>query len=139
MKQVPNNRFQADVKENLQFSEKWWLHILILRFRFTAARHQTFQVPSKWRNPHLYKQYGYGLCKGKSTPKIAKNKVQETLHFRYLKFLVSPGPLFSPSFSRSFTRFEPSHPRFGDIALPGLLVRGGHGGSLGGVWGWGSH
>ena len=34
---------------------------------------------------HLYKQYGYGLCKGKSTPKIAENKAQETLHFRYLK------------------------------------------------------
>ena len=23
----------------------------------------------KWRNPHLYKLYGYGLCKGKPTPK----------------------------------------------------------------------
>ena len=26
---------------------------------------------------------------GKPTPKIAENKVQETLHFRYLKFLVN--------------------------------------------------
>ena len=26
--------------------------------------HQKFQVPSKWRNPFLYKLYGYGLCKG---------------------------------------------------------------------------
>ena len=25
----------------------------------------------KWRNPHLCKLYGYGLCKGKPTPKIA--------------------------------------------------------------------
>ena len=38
-----------------------------------------------------YKLYGYGLCKGKPTPKIAENKVQETLHFRYLKFLVKVG------------------------------------------------
>ena len=29
---------------------------------------------------------------GKSTPKIAKNKVQETLHFRYLKCLVNISP-----------------------------------------------
>ena len=43
----------------------------------------------KWRNPHLYKLYGYGLCKEKPTPKIAKKKVQETLHFRYLKCLVN--------------------------------------------------
>ena len=41
----------------------------------------------KWRNPHLYKLYGYSLCKGNPTPKTAKNKVQETLHFRYLKLL----------------------------------------------------
>ena len=25
----------------------------------------------KWRNPDLYKLYGYGLCKGKPTPKTA--------------------------------------------------------------------
>ena len=24
-----------------------------------GSDHQTFQVPSKWRNPHLYKLYGY--------------------------------------------------------------------------------
>ena len=30
-------------------------------------------------------------CKGKPTPKIAENKVQETLHFRYLKILVKYG------------------------------------------------
>ena len=40
----------------------------------------------KWRNPHLCKQYV--RPKGKSTPKIAENTLQETLHFRYLKFLV---------------------------------------------------
>ena len=39
-------------------------------------------------DPHLYKLYGYGLCKGKPDPKIAEHKVQETLHFRYLKFLL---------------------------------------------------
>ena len=44
----------------------------------------------KWRNPHLYKLYGYGLCKvPKTHPKIAEHKVQH-LHFRYLKFLVIP-------------------------------------------------
>ena len=38
---------------------------------------------------NLYRLYGYGLCKGKPIPKIAVNKVEETLHFRYLKFLVN--------------------------------------------------
>ena len=35
--------------------------------------HQTYQVLYlNWRNPHLYKLYGYGLCKGKHpTQKIA--------------------------------------------------------------------
>ena len=42
----------------------------------------------KWRYENLYKQYGYGLCEGKPAPKIALVQVQETLHFRYLKFLV---------------------------------------------------
>ena len=54
----------------------------------------------KWGNPHLYKLYGYGLCKGVSpTPKIAKHKVlSETLHFRYLKFLVTrPSQRMFPS------------------------------------------
>ena len=37
----------------------------------------------------LYKLYGYGLRKGKPTPKIAVNKVQETIHFRYVKFLLT--------------------------------------------------
>ncbi len=35
------------------------------------------------------KLYGYGLCNGKPTPKIAGYKVQETLHFQYLKLLVN--------------------------------------------------
>ena len=40
----------------------------------------------KWRNPHLYKLYGSGLCKGKPIPQIAPNKVfSETLHFGYLR------------------------------------------------------
>ena len=30
--------------------------------------HQTFRWYLKWRNPHLYKLYGYGLCKGVSPP-----------------------------------------------------------------------
>ncbi len=46
----------------------------------------------KWRNPHLYKLYGYGLCEGKPTPKIAENKVQY-LHFRYLELLVNTSPI----------------------------------------------
>ena len=29
------------------------------------------QVPFYWRNPDLYKMYGYGLCKGNPPPKIA--------------------------------------------------------------------
>ena len=36
----------------------------------------------KWRNPHQYKLYGYGLCKGNRTPKIAVNKVLSYLYFR---------------------------------------------------------
>ena len=31
------------------------------------------------RNPQTFKLYGYGLCKGKPTPKIAENKVQYLL------------------------------------------------------------
>ena len=35
---------------------------------------------------HLYKLYGYGLWYGKTHPRNSLNyKVQETLHFRYLK------------------------------------------------------
>ena len=41
----------------------------------------------KWRNPHLYKLYGYGLCKGKPTPKIALLG-SGFLHFGSLKLLV---------------------------------------------------
>ena len=37
---------------------------------------------------NLYKLYGYGLCKENPIPRIAGHKVQETLHFRYLKFFV---------------------------------------------------
>ena len=49
----------------------------------------------KLRYENLYKLYGYRLCKGKPTPKIAEHKVQY-LHFRYLKFLVIDG-LFNSS------------------------------------------
>ena len=48
--------------------------------------HQTCQVPKM--EVLTYISCMYGLCKGKPHPKIAENKVQETLHFRYLKFLV---------------------------------------------------
>ncbi len=48
------------------FGNKFWTNVT-KHFRYL-----------KWRNPHLYKLYGYGLCKGKPT----------YLHFRYLKFLV---------------------------------------------------
>ena len=52
--------------------------------------HQTCRWYLKWRNPHLYKLYGYGLLAREFShhQKIAENKVQETLQFRYLKFLV---------------------------------------------------
>ena len=63
----------------------WYLECL--RFRDLIPKH--FERYLKWRNPkHLYKLYGYGLCKRQPTPKIAENKVQETLHSRYLKLLV---------------------------------------------------
>ena len=46
------------------------------------------EVSSPW-----YKLYGYGLCKEKKHHQnIAENKVQETLHFRYLKLLVIRWP-----------------------------------------------
>ena len=71
---------------NLRAPNKGWLHPSPGSTQFTKLfRYQ------KWRNPHLYKLYGYGLCKGKPNPKIAGYKVQETLHFRYLKFLVING------------------------------------------------
>ena len=40
---------------------------------------------------NLYKLYGYGLCKGTREPPKETFKVQETLHFRYLKLLVVSG------------------------------------------------
>ena len=52
----------------------------------------------KWRYENLYKQYGYGLCKGKPTSKIAEHKAQETLHFRYLKCLGKNGRNFNGAF-----------------------------------------
>ena len=45
------------------------------------------EIENIFGGTHLYKLYGYGLCKGKPTPKIAGYKVQY-LHFRYLKLLV---------------------------------------------------
>ena len=36
---------------------------------------QTFQVPKMEESENLYKLSGYGLCKGKPTPKIDWNKV----------------------------------------------------------------
>ena len=46
---------------------------------------QTFQIPKMEESSPSYKLYGYGLWfrEFPSIPKIAKNKVQETLHFRY--------------------------------------------------------
>ena len=45
--------------------------------------------------------YGYG----KTHPQIAVNKVQETLHFRYLKWLVIKGPILTPPTWMSRTGF----------------------------------
>ena len=43
----------------------------------------------KWRNPHLYKLYGYGLCKGVGpTPENSLLRFRKPSNFRYLKFLV---------------------------------------------------
>ena len=72
---------------------------------------------------NLYKLYGYGLYKGEfPTPKIAVNKVQETLHFRYLKLLVKVG-LFPSRLSR-FTN-SMHHPggvkTSSTVALPYVL------------------
>ena len=43
-----------------------------------SARQDNVSQRQNWRNPHLYKLYGYGLCMGKPTPKIAENKVQDS-------------------------------------------------------------
>ena len=60
--------------------EPWWLAVVSPKnFRFLNL---------KWRNPHLYKLYGYGLCMGKHTPKIADYKVQYLHLLSYQKFLV---------------------------------------------------
>ncbi len=45
------------------------------------------KVPKMEESENLFELYSFGLCKGKPTPKIAGYKVQETLHFRYLKIL----------------------------------------------------
>ena len=64
----------------------------VTQVKFEARDHQHVQVPQylKSRNPHLYKQYGATayIREKRNIPKIAENKVQETLHFRYLKLLV---------------------------------------------------
>lgn len=49
------------------------------------TQHQTFR-DLKWTNPHLQKQYGYGVCKGK-LPSKQPYKTQY-FHFRHLKLLV---------------------------------------------------
>ena len=49
------------------------------------TQHQTFR-DLKWRNPHLYKQYGYGVCKGKLRSKQPYKT--QYFHFRHLKLLV---------------------------------------------------
>ena len=40
--------------------------------RITSPFHQTFQVSKIEVYTHLYKLYGYGLCKGKPTPKNSR-------------------------------------------------------------------
>ena len=35
----------------------------------------------KWRNPHLYKLYGYGISKGSFPPKEPEIRFRETFHF----------------------------------------------------------
>ncbi len=72
---------------------------------FRPSFHQTFQVP-KWRNPHLYKLYGYGLCNGNPTPRIAEHKAQETLHFRYLKLLLIFGGDWTPNPPQHFGKWD---------------------------------
>ena len=56
---------------------------------FGTWDHQTFQVPKMEVSSPSFScmdtAYGYGSL---PTPKIAENTVQETLHFRYLRFLV---------------------------------------------------
>ncbi len=50
--------------------------------------HQEFQVPKMEESSNLYKLYGYGLwIREFPHPQNSRfNKVQETLHFRFLKF-----------------------------------------------------
>ena len=50
---------------NQQMAENKWVTRVI-----SPMYHQTFQAP-KMEVTYLYKLYGYGLCKGKPTPKIA--------------------------------------------------------------------
>ena len=78
-------RREISVETSVFFSTEIWTK------NFTATNHQTFQVPKMEVRNTSHKLYGYGLCKGKPTPRIAKNKVQyETLHFRNrTKFLVT--------------------------------------------------
>ncbi len=49
--------------------------------------HQTFQLPKIEALTYM-SCMDTAYVTDKPTPKIAVNKVQETLHFRYLKFLV---------------------------------------------------
>ena len=52
----PNDKALAE-KKNDSFTNHW-------------LGHQTFQVPKMEESSPILKLYGYGLCKGKPTPKI---------------------------------------------------------------------
>ena len=58
-------------------------HLLTGMILQVANIHQTFKVPKMEESSHI-------SCMDTAyvSPKIAGHKVQETLHFRYLKFLV---------------------------------------------------
>ena len=50
----------------------------IPNLKFIIFITKKIQVPKMEESENLYKLYGYGLYKGKPTPKIAWNKVQDS-------------------------------------------------------------
>ena len=65
---------------------------------------QTFQVPKM--EVLTYKLYGYGLYKGKRTPKIAENKVQNPsiLEAHRFRSQITPGKLSRETNERKNTK-----------------------------------
>ena len=71
--------------------------------------HRTFQVPQNGGILTYISRMDTADVREKTTPKIAEHKVQETLHFGYLKLLVMATYHFANLRGRPFATPETQH------------------------------